>query len=209
MAIVETLETRRLFSFDFPTAAQLAQSLNTLKGDEAAATAGAKALQGIATKDAALLKNDLNHLGVAKTQKSLLTTATAATQSLMAKLSKSIKTDDSVISKEVARLVADEKKLAKKPTSAALQNKVLADSSVITNSSNADFTTLYDDRLAGANLGTNFDAIASANPSSAQVAADVNKTKTDLSGALSKTEGAFQSVIAADTVDVQSLYGLF
>src|SRR5258708_38791017 len=79
MTMVESLETRRLFSFDFPTAAQLAQSLTSLKADEAAASSGAKSLQTSATKDAALLKNDLNHLGVAKTQKGLLATATNAT----------------------------------------------------------------------------------------------------------------------------------
>lgn len=212
MAIIESLESRRFLSATispFATPAQIAESIATLKADEAGTVPDAKAFQATIVKDDTAIKNDLNHLGVAKTQKALLLAATNGAQAVGNGILKLAKTDTAVIKKEAARLIADETKLAKKPSSSALQAKVMADSAPLTASSNSEDDAFFSEaqKAFALTIGGSFDKIASANPSSTQVAADVSKAKADLNAVLS-SNGHLKSLLESDVIDLQSVYGV-
>ena len=124
MALLEALESRVLMSV---TAAQISAAATAVRSSEAVVKADLKALGLRAKQDAGVIASDLKSLSASATQSALAKTAAGVAVGILTGSGKQLATASAAINKLVGKLVSDEKKLAKKPTSTTIQAQVSAD----------------------------------------------------------------------------------
>lgn len=201
MAFLETLESRVFFS---ATAAQAAAEIKTVKNDEGKLRAIVSQVGAQLSKDIGIVKSELSHLGVSKTQASLIATAVTGEKALGASLKTDVKFYFPELNTEAAKLVSDNKKLAKKP-SADLRDQIEGDDAALGTVSiygNVPFTygseapTFYSD----------LDAIVAANPSSTKLTTEVNTIGSGMAALLSKAQVDAGTLYDTDIGNVEDLY---
>ena len=201
MAFLESLESRLFLS---ATPAQISAALKVIKTQGSVVSANLKVLDKMGKADIAVVTADVKRLKAASTQASLVKAAVGAEKTLVSTLAKDLSGGASSINKLVSRLVADEKKLTKTPTSATLLAKVASDNSLLTSALSAFRSKLSSDR-SSENLSTALNAIATANSTDAKTGTDVTTAETDINDNLD----TFTASVTTYTTDISALQTLY
>jgi hypothetical protein len=110
-----------------------------------------------------------------------------------------------VVNKDAAKLVSDEAKLAKKPTSSTLSADVSADLSKLT----ADASALLSDLSSNASTTSLFNAISAvgtANSTDSKTQTDVATMETDITNNLNAAGTAANAAYTTDVTALENLY---
>lgn len=202
MSHLEFLEGRLFMS---ATPAQVASGVKVIKTQESLVNADLKHLDKAGKADFAVITADVKRLKAAKTEASLGRAANSDAKSLVSGLEKTQSAGATLINKDVAKLLADEKKLAKNSTDAGLQANVSADNAQLTTDANAVLAKLSAAADTTA-VNNDLNAVAAANSSDAKTGTDVAAAESDIEINLGTARNDANTLYTTDVTGFENLF---